>query len=109
MANSTFLKKISHSSQLLRVDNIRGSFNGSDIFRIFGEFRNSPENFDELFEIHKQISFEENLIRLVESTNGIIPTGNKFEVSEENINLILNSPQRAKNFSESIEFLQLSK
>lgn len=107
LANSTFLKKISHSSQLLRVDNIRGSFNGSDIFRIFGEFRNSPENFDELFEIHKQISFEENLIRLVESTNGIIPTGNKFEVSEENINLILNSPQRAKNFSESIEFLQL--
>ena len=31
LANSTFLKKISHSSQELRVDNIRGSFNGSDI------------------------------------------------------------------------------
>lgn len=107
LANSTFLKKISHSSQLLRVDNIRGSFNGSDIFRMFGEFHNSPENFDELFEIHKQIPFEENLIRLVESTNGIVPTGNKFEVSEENIDLILSSPQRAKNFSESQEFLQL--
>lgn len=52
LANSTFLKKISHSSQELRIDNIRGSFNGSDIFREFNEVRNSPENFDELFEIH---------------------------------------------------------
>jgi hypothetical protein len=107
LANSTFLKKISHSSQLLRVDNIRGSFNGSDIFRVFGEIRNSSENFDELFEIHRQIPFEENLIRLVESTNEIVPTGNKFEVLEENRILILESPQRAKDFSESEQFLEL--
>ena len=31
LANSTFLKKISHSSQELRIDNIKGSFNGGDI------------------------------------------------------------------------------
>ena len=31
LANTTMLRKISHSSQKLRVDNIRGSFNGSDI------------------------------------------------------------------------------
>jgi len=69
LANSTFLKKISHSSQALRADNIRGSFNGSDIFRGINEIPNSPENFEELFEIHKQIPFEENLVRLVEATN----------------------------------------
>jgi hypothetical protein len=107
LANSTFLKKISHSSQTLRVDNIKGSFNGSDIFRTFNEISNSPENFDELFEIHRQIPFEENLVRLVESTNGIAPTGKRFEVSEKNKTVILNSPLRAKNFSESAEYRQL--
>lgn len=89
LVNSTFLKKISHSSQALRIDNIRGSFNGSDIFRVFGEVKNSPENFDELFEIHRQIPFEENLGRLVEATNGIAPTGKRFEVSEKNKTSIL--------------------
>lgn len=57
LANTTFLKKISHSSQTLRIDNIKGSFNGSDIFRVFNEIPNSPENFDELFEIHRQIPY----------------------------------------------------
>ena len=33
LANSTLLRKISHSSQELRENNIRGSFNGSDIER----------------------------------------------------------------------------
>ncbi len=107
LTNSTFLKKISHSSQSLRVDNIRGSFNGSDILREFNEVRNSPENFDELFEVHKQIPFEENLVRLVEATNGIAPTGKRFDVSEESKISILDAPLRAKNFSESAEFKQL--
>ena len=35
LANTTFLHKISHSSQDLRVDNIKGSFNGHDIMREF--------------------------------------------------------------------------
>lgn len=35
LANTTFLKKVSHSSQELRQNNIRGSFNGSDIVREF--------------------------------------------------------------------------
>ena len=35
IANSTFLQKISHSSQRLRMDNIRGSINGSDIVKNF--------------------------------------------------------------------------
>ena len=33
LANTTFLRKISHSSQELRRDNLKGSFNGSDIMR----------------------------------------------------------------------------
>src|SRR3989344_7616574 len=47
LANTTFLHKVSHSSQQLREDNIRGSFNGSDIAKEFNGIPNTPENFEE--------------------------------------------------------------
>src|SRR5439155_25923557 len=46
LANTTFLKKISHSSQELRENNIRGSFNGSDIMREFEGIPNGPDNIE---------------------------------------------------------------
>lgn len=49
LANTTFLSKVSHSSQELRENNIRGSINGSDIVKSFDRFSNSPENFEKLF------------------------------------------------------------
>lgn len=107
LVNSTFLKKVSHSSQKLRVDNIKGSFNGSDIEKVFNGISNAPENFDELFEIHKQIPFEDNLVRLVEATNNISPSGTKFLVNEDNQTQILASPTRAKKFVESDKFSEL--
>ena len=48
LANSTFLKKISHSSKALRIDNIKGSFNGSDILMEYDNIENSPRNFEKL-------------------------------------------------------------
>lgn len=68
LANSTFLKKISHSSQELRIDNIRGSFNGSDIMLEYDSIDNAPDNFQRLFAYHAGLSFQDNLERLVEST-----------------------------------------
>ena len=67
------LRKISHSSQELRVDNIKGSFNGSDIMRDFMGVSNEPDNFEFLFTSHRNYTFEENLERLVEATNNIHP------------------------------------
>lgn len=101
LANSTFLKKISHSSQELRANNIRGSFNGSDILRRFEGIENSACNFERLFAIHEPIGFEGNLERLVEATNNISPTGRKFDVTDDVRNIILESPDRAKTFIES--------
>lgn len=63
LANTTFLKKISHSSQELRRDNIKGSFNGSDIMREFEGVENCPENFEFLYNSHENYTFEENLER----------------------------------------------
>jgi len=104
LANTTFISKVSHSSQELRVDNIRGSINGSDIVKEFEGIQNVPKNFERLFNIHSAIDFNENLIRLVDSTNNIVPSGNKFTVSEENEKTILDAPTRAIEFIKSNEY-----
>jgi hypothetical protein len=98
IANTTFLKKISHSSQELRENNIRGSFNGSDIMRDFEGIENTFSNIRRLFEIHAEIGFEGNLPRLVEATNNISPSGAKFAVNEVALVSILKAPDRAIRF-----------
>lgn len=101
IANTTFLKKISHSSQDLRENNIRGSFNGSDIVREFAGVENAASNIERLYAIHSEIGFEGNLARLVEATNNISPTGNKFLVTEKATTVILDAPKRAIRFVSS--------
>lgn len=101
LANTTFLKKISHSSQELRENNIRGSFNGSDITREFEGITNTPENIERLFNIHVGVGFEGNLARLVEATNNISPSGKKYEPNESERNQILLAPARAIRFIRS--------
>jgi hypothetical protein len=107
LANSSFIKKISHSSKELRADNIRGSFNGTDIISEFGEIKNEPRNFETLFAIHQNITFEENLLRLVELTTNIIGKGKKYEVTEGDIKFILESPRRALDFINSPDYKDL--
>lgn len=101
LANTTLLKKISHSSQQLRQNNIRGSFNGTDIMREFEGIANTPQNFERLFNIHSGLGFEGNLIRLVESTNNISPSGRKFVPNAIQKRQILSAPKRAMKFVES--------
>lgn len=101
LANSTLLKKISHSSQQLREDNIRGSFNGSDIMRELEGIENCGQNLERLFLIHEVVGFEDNLPRLVEATNNISPTGIKFVVTPLFQKIILEAPRRALAFTDS--------
>lgn len=109
LANSTFLQKISHSSQQLRIDNIRGSFNGSDIMKTFNGFENAPKDFQDLYAIHEEVGFSGNLVRLVEATTGISPSGKKYIVSDSSLKTILEAPQRAKSFVGSTNYLQLKR
>ena len=104
LANTTFLKKISHSSQELRCDNIKGSFNGSDIMRDFEGVANIPENFEYLFSCHENYTFEENLERLVEATNNIVPIGRKFHPTDAELDYIRDSVERASSFLSSSEY-----
>ncbi len=104
LANTTFLKKISHSSQELRTDNIKGSFNGSDIMRFYEDVENCENNFEFLFTSHENYSFQENLARLVEATNNIRPNGHRFEPTKEQEICIYKSVERAISFLDSAEY-----
>lgn len=101
LANSTFLSKISHSSQQLRLNNIKGSFNGSDIMKFFNNIENNRDNIEDLFAIHSEIGFEGNLVRLVEATNNISPSGRKFLFGETEKQNIVDSVTRAIAFNSS--------
>lgn len=104
LANTTFLRKISHSSQGLRRDNIKGSFNGSDIVREFEGIKNIPDNFEFLYNSHENYTFEENLNRLVEATNNIAPTGRRFMPTESQVECVRESVNRAISFLHSAEY-----
>lgn len=98
LANTTLLRKVSHSSHELRINNIRGSFNGSDIAGELDGIQNGPDQLQRLFDIHEVIGFEGNLSRLVEATNNISPTGSQFDISLTASEQILLAPARARGF-----------
>lgn len=104
LANSTFLSKISHSSQALSLTNIKGSFNGSDIMKEYNAIENKYENFEVLYAIHQSFSFSQNLERLVQSTNEINPTGEKVEFTTDDEVVLLDSVQRTIDFIKSKEY-----
>ncbi len=94
LANATFLKRISHSSHTLRIDNIRGSFLGHDIMDQYEGVPNFPAHFEELFAIHSEFTWEENVERLVEATNAIIARVTRFEVTADVLARLLDAPSR---------------
>lgn len=106
LINTTFLDKISHSSQDLRVDNIRGSLLGSNIRKEIKEIgkNNKPSDFDELFSYHKGFTWQENIERLVEHTNNIKPNKIKAVLNEIEQENLFKAPQRAINFVQSDDY-----
>lgn len=107
LANTTFLKKISHSSQELRIDNIRGSFNGGDIMMAVEGLENSPNNFCRLYTYHEALSKQDNISRLVETSNEIVGRNNKFTVDKSQREHIYESIARAGEFLQSKEYTDL--
>jgi len=101
LANSTFLRRVSHSSHRLAIDNVRGSFLGHDILRDFDGIENCPENIEALFSLHQGVTWEENLVRLVENTTAIAPTGRRFEPTAEQAGFIMAAPELASHLVSS--------
>lgn len=95
LANATFLERISHSSRELRPDNIKGSFNGTDIMVDYEGILNRPENFDDLFALHDAFTWEENVGRLVKATNAIVGRDSRFRPSDAQREVLMAAPERA--------------
>ncbi len=104
LANATFLSKVSHSSKALAVNNIRGSFNGSDILKAFENITNTPANFSKLYTIHEGLEWSDNLLRLVEASSSIQPKSQKFCPTDDQKQNIEQSIDRAKSFIASDNF-----
>lgn len=107
LANTTFLKKISHSSKELSMTNIKGSFNGSDIMRDYDNKLNAPDNFDYLFALHQGLDWEDNLSRLVDASSNIKPINQKFIPTEAELTNIFDSVKRAISFVKSDNYTVL--
>lgn len=108
LANTTLLNKISHSSQQLREDNVKGSFLGSNIIKEYDGIPNDAAHAEQLFAIHSAFSWQENLARLVEATSGIKPTKAKFCPDERQRENIYASVERAKAFAASAGYRELA-
>lgn len=104
LANTTLLRKISHSSQALRKDNLVGSFLGHDIMREYDGLTNEPANFAALFAAHRRIPWAENLQRLVAATAGISPTKHRFIPSDAERQAILRTPELTREVIGSPEY-----
>ena len=107
ISNTTFLKKISHSSHTLSENNIKGSFLGQDITEEYDGMINEVSNFKNLFELHRSISPSENIQRLVNSTNSIVAKNNRYEPNEDEIASIISAPNRYKDFFNSDDYKNL--
>jgi len=107
LANSTFLKKISHSSHRLRLDNVKGSFNGTDILTNYEGIANQPENFDRLIAFHAAFTWSENLERLVETTTAIVAKNVRFDPTPEQRVIILRAPERSAAALSSVRFAEI--
>ena len=95
ITNTTFLKKISHSSLTLRVDNVRGSFLGHDIMDDYEGIPNRPDYFAYLYAAHGEFTWSENLERLVGTTNAIAAKLTRFDPTNAQVDTILDAPRRA--------------
>ena len=109
LANTTFLKKISHSSLKLTDKNIKGSFLGQDIKTKYKNILNNKENISELFEIHSGFPTKRNIKRLVKATAAIKPTGKLFESNPLKEKNIMQSPALFISKMESADYKKLKK
>lgn len=107
LANATFLRKVSHSSHQLRVNNVRGGFNGTDILTDYEGLANQPQNFEQLFAMHSAFIWGENLERLVEATTAIVGHDQRFHPTDEQRQIILGAPERALLALQSPQWNQL--
>ena len=106
LANTTFLKKISHSSMNLDLENIVGSFLGTDILSEYDEIQNTHENFLKLYSIHKKFDIKDNIKRLVSNSKKINSKIIKFQPNKLEHKVILDVPKRFESLIKTSDWIE---
>lgn len=107
LANSSLINCISHSSKNLTIDNIKGSANLSNIIKELSDLTNAPNNFQELFKVHKEVPQVDNIERIVEATQNIKGHIEKISLNDEQLKNIYASPGFIKEIEKDEEFLEI--
>lgn len=108
LMNTTFIKKVSHSSQKLTVNKMRGSINHTDIMKEVEEIKNDPCNFVKLLKIHRSVYQKDNIERIVNSTLDIKPSKEKFTPTEKERKRLFASPFLSKAIAGSDEYRDIN-
>jgi hypothetical protein len=96
LANSTMIKKASHSSQKLTIYCVRGTILGHDILRTVDNLVNQPSDFEALYEAHLAFGWDENLERIVDATSAIAATGKPFTPTPAQREALLRAPEKSQ-------------
>lgn len=91
LINLTLIKKVTHSSPNLEINNICGSIVGSDIIKNKFQFDNCLDNIDILFKEHLENDLNQNLKRIINNTKSAKSKKQKFIPSEHEKKLIFDS------------------
>ena len=109
LSNTSCLIKVTHTSKKLNFDKIRGSILFNDIKMKIDGIKNIPTNFEHIFNKHIVKDFDKVFCRLVEKTQMIKGRDTKIDLTGEDIEKIMLSPERAISFVNSFEYTDLKK
>lgn len=107
--NTTFIKKVSHSSKKITYTNLVGSINYTDIMKEYAGTPNIVKEVSNLYKIHQSTDHDKNLKRIVDNTQDIKPIKHKYIFSKEEKNNILSIVQREDMFIENDILTQIEK
>lgn len=105
--NTTFIKKVSHSSKKIANNNLVGSINYSDITKEFRGIPNSLSNIACLYSIHEKEDHWQNLKRIVNATQKIKPAKHKYAPDENAKGNIYSAIDRLESFIEGSNLMQI--
>jgi hypothetical protein len=104
MANSSFIRKVSHSSHGLDSTKLVGSILGTDIVDTHEGLANAPEHFDALWRLHTTADREANLARIIAATRSIVGGARVWTPSADERANVLAAPGLAERVSQSAQY-----
>lgn len=109
LANTTFLRKVTHSSHGLTEHKLVGSILGGDIVGEYEGITNAAENLTRLWELHQSADHAAHLARIIAATIAIRASGVGWAPTPAELDRILASPVLASRVSTAAEYAAVAR